>query len=256
MRSGASEHHGAPGLLTLAASTAAVAVLAGCTADTTGSRAQPPRSVRDLGKDYAFTVRAGCGEREGFSGYDRVTVRNGRVVTATPLDLPTAVIPPHEAYSIGGLVDRGRAAKAQGAEHVVVQRSRDKTVRRVVIDRNVAAIDDEECYAISHLVTSAEAAPRRGDRLRSLHPVARRSTDGRIYLRTRDNRSCPAKPIKTTRIGTARLEVVLTDHADSYCSQQQVAFRSLVPQPDRKTHAQVPTLLLRRGGERLVLPVP
>jgi len=131
-----------------------------------------------------------------------VTVRNGKVVTVTPLDLPTAVIPSREAYSIGGLVDRGKTAQAQGAERVAIQRSPDKTVRRVVIDRNIAATDAEECYAISHIVTSAEAAARRGDRLRSLHAVARRTTEGRIYSRPEAVTAVP--PNRSRRPGSGR----------------------------------------------------
>jgi hypothetical protein len=94
------------------------------------------RSHHDRSAIWGRTMRSlsaratGCGERGSFSGYYRVTVRNGKVVTATPLDLPTAVIPSREAYSVGGLVDRGKTAQAQGAERVAIQRSPDKTVRR------------------------------------------------------------------------------------------------------------------------------
>ncbi len=127
---------GAPGLRTLTASTAAVAVLAGCTADTAdtadtaGDRAQPPRPVRDLGKDYAFTVRAGCGERRGVFGYYRVTVRNGKVVTSTPLDLPPPSSPRARPTALADWSTAARPPRAQGAERVVVQRSSGPAVQR------------------------------------------------------------------------------------------------------------------------------
>jgi hypothetical protein len=98
---------------------------------------------------YRFDLTSSCGER-GFLGTYRVSVRDGRVVAARPLDPMTTYEPDlGEVPSLQDLADLPSTAPA-GAE-VRVELDGSGLPLRVEVDNVPAAIDDEECYAVADI---------------------------------------------------------------------------------------------------------
>ena len=98
-----------------------------------------------------FDVRSRCGE-QSFIGHFQITVKEGRVVSAKGRDeaARTAVRYMDEVPTLSDLLDyasRARLADADVAK--VVYDKSDGHPKRIDIDYNRNAIDDESCFVIT-----------------------------------------------------------------------------------------------------------
>jgi hypothetical protein len=93
---------------------------------------------------YTYTLDSLCGERS-LLGTFRITVANGRVVSAEPAH--------DQAPTIGALLAEARAAREEeDADVVEVEYADDGRPTRIGIDYDVQALDDEACYHIADYV--------------------------------------------------------------------------------------------------------
>jgi hypothetical protein len=106
--------------------------------------------------DYLFTLDSSCGER-ALIGRFRVEVRDHVVVRVEGLNAQgrnvAASTDPSLFPTLANLMDMAVQARAAGAHEATFEFDpSDGNPTFVRIDRDLATIDDEECYAISHLV--------------------------------------------------------------------------------------------------------
>ncbi len=122
---------------------AALLLLSGCGGAPT---ALPEPST--IPTSYRYDLSAFCGERS-FRGDYRVTVRDGEVVAARPLD---AYSPPTDLVAVPTLQDLvDRPDDVEPDADVTLDLSPDGLPRLLYIDHVPEAIDDEECYEVSRV---------------------------------------------------------------------------------------------------------
>lgn len=132
---------------------AACASLVGC-----GEQAGPDLATETvvpptLPTSYAFTLTSSCGER-GLIGDYRVTVRDEQVAGAESLNRDYPYEPTlSEIPTLQDLVDLARSARPEAVVDYVVDDA--GVPRSLSLDPVPNGIDDEECYEVSDLVTSA-----------------------------------------------------------------------------------------------------
>jgi hypothetical protein len=137
-----------------------VVLAAGCGSITGAAREggdASPGAQWDPPAHYAFDVAAGCGFRTGLIGTHRITVVRDEPVAIEPIE-GSARVRLVDALTIPDIVQRARTARQAGADRVVVSRSSAGVPTRVSIDYLRDAVDDEECYRISHVVTTPGSA--------------------------------------------------------------------------------------------------
>lgn len=109
---------------------------------------------------YEFTLDSSCGER-WLLGRFRVTVKDGEVAEVEGLDEQARGVVSDErgresVQTLAQLLDEAAVARQEGADVVEVEMSDDGHPRRIDVDWDEDAIDDEACYVVSDY--SSEAA--------------------------------------------------------------------------------------------------
>lgn len=104
-----------------------------------------------LPQSYRFVLTSSCGERPLLGTYE-ITVHDEMVIEAKNLD-PDYPYQPDvmELPTLGDLAELARAAPAESVVEFVVDEN--GLPRSLSLDPVPDAIDDEECYRVSHLET-------------------------------------------------------------------------------------------------------
>ena len=103
---------------------------------------------------YTYVLNSSCGERSLFGRF-RIEAVDGSVAAVEGLDdTGRAFIDQYgedEAPTIADLLDEAATARRRGADVVVVETTRDGRPKRITIDGETEAYDDEACYVISDM---------------------------------------------------------------------------------------------------------
>lgn len=130
----------------LAAALCALACGCGTQSDAGAAGADHP-----LPTSYDVTLTSSCGER-GLLGAYRVSVRDELVTGVENLDQDYPYEPrPSEVPTLQDLLDRGRSAPPDTIVEFVVDAA--GVPRTLSLDPVANAIDDEECYEVTDLVS-------------------------------------------------------------------------------------------------------
>ena len=128
--------------------------VAGCGASDVSGMSETPNGFSWEAPDrYEFTLDSSCGER-WLLGRFRVRVQDGEVADVDGLDEQARGVVSDErgresVETLRGLLDQAEAARQEGADVVEVEMSDGGHPRRIDIDWDEDAIDDEACYQLS-----------------------------------------------------------------------------------------------------------
>ncbi|MEV7995259.1 DUF6174 domain-containing protein [Streptomyces sp. NPDC086077] len=131
----------------------APALIAGlmCATTACGSGTSQGAATWEEPSSYSYTLRSTEGER-ALIGTFRVSVEDGEVATAAGLDDSGRRVVGQNldaVPTIGELLDELDQARQDGADTAEIEYATDGHPRRIVLDRDLRAIDDEAVYVIS-----------------------------------------------------------------------------------------------------------
>ena len=133
-----------------------------CDNDTSKATREPPdtRPQWSSPDAYTYEVESSCGERS-FIGRFRIHVEAGDVRAVTALDQSARAaidFSLEEIPTLEILLAEATEAQSAGADRVDIRRTADGRPRRIEIDYDTGAIDDEACYFVRRFTAKGAAS--------------------------------------------------------------------------------------------------